>query len=89
MTMMNQPTGLSRHLPYPDAVRLCGAASDGDEAMRLHSIDSITDDLARRGLVRPRNCDARAAEWQAERDARAALAVAMTGSVPASRKPQA
>lgn len=77
MTTMHLPAGLSRHLPEPDALCLAGASTDTDEAYRLRRIDAITDDLARRGLVRPRSCDARAAEWQASRDARAALVVAM------------
>lgn len=75
---MHLPEGLSRHLPEPDALDLAATARlDCTPEARLAAIDAITDDLARRGLVRPRSCDARAAEWQASRDARAALVVAM------------
>jgi hypothetical protein len=78
MTTLHLPAGLSRHLPEPDALALAATAGvDYGPEARLMAIDAITDDLARRGLVRPRGCDARAAEWKASRDARAALVVAM------------
>lgn len=86
MTTLHLPAGLSRHLPEPDALDLAATAGvDYGPEARLAAIDAITDDLARRGLVRPRACDARAAEWKASRDARAALAVAMG----CGREPQA
>lgn len=85
MTKLHFPAGLSRHLPEPVALDLARSAFLDDPAQRLAQIDAITDDLARRGLVRPRGCDARAAEWKAARDARAALAVAMG----CGREPQA
>lgn len=42
---------------------LMHAAGRGD----VDAIDRLTDELARMGLVRPRTCEGRAAEWATQR----------------------
>lgn len=66
----------SRHFPHLYANLLQEAMTYGWIGARIAAINRITDQMAARGLVRPRGDVSRAAEWQAQRDAARVVAVA-------------
>lgn len=66
----------SRHFPKIYAAALVEAMNYGWIGPRIAAINRITDQMAAKGLVRPRGDVSRAAEWQAQREAAQAVATA-------------
>lgn len=66
----------SKHFPARYASALREAMGYGWIGPRIAAINRITDEMAAKGLVRPRTDTSRASEWQAERDAAKVVAAA-------------